>query len=247
MQIETAELSLLGDRDENQDRVAICSADDAAILIVVDGMGGHAKGAKAAEIAVNVIVESFEETPHPIFDPQGFLHLTIGKAHDAVVELGKKMNIDMRPRATCSVCLIQDNKVFWVHVGDSRIYHLRKGKVIERTRDHSHVELLLQEGLITQEEAYNHPMRNYVECCLGGDAALPEMSVSNSKKLMDGDAILVCSDGFWSGLEEHEPGRLLSRDKRGLNASLKAMATDSIKEQSPYGDNATAAVAVWKE
>jgi serine/threonine protein phosphatase PrpC len=98
------------------------------------------------------------------------------------------------------VCLVQDSAAYWAHVGDSRVYQLRQSQVLERTRDHSHVEVLLREGLITEAEVHGHPMRNYVECCLGGDAALPEMSISTRRRLKSGDVLLLCTDGLWANL-----------------------------------------------
>ena len=88
MQIETADVSLIGHREENQDRVAVAAADHAVLLVVIDGMGGHAEGARAAETALSTLLEAFWQTPHPIFDPLGFLHLSLGRAHEEVVKLG---------------------------------------------------------------------------------------------------------------------------------------------------------------
>ena len=209
MQVECAELSLIGDREENQDRVAVARGANAVLLIAVDGMGGHSDGAKAAAMATETITEAFRRTAQPVFDPQGFLHLTIGRAHSNLVQLGNGLRVEARPRATCALCLVQDGAAYFAHVGDSRIYHLRQQRVYERTRDHSHVELLLQEGLITEEEISDHPMRNFVECCLGGNFALPGMSIGSARRLQPGDVLLVCTDGFWSG-----PGRCRRGDPR---------------------------------
>ena len=79
-----------------------------------------------------------------------------------------------------------------------------RSQVLERTRDHSHVEVLLREGLITEAEVHGHPMRNYVECCLGGDAALPEMTISTRRKLKSGDVLLLCTDGLWANLRDQD-------------------------------------------
>ena len=147
MQIETADVSLIGHREENQDRVAVAAADNAVLLVVIDGMGGHAEGARAAETALATLLEAFWQTPHPIFDPLGFLHLSLGRAHEEVVKLGVGLSVEARPRATCALCLVQDSAAYWAHVGDSRVYQLRQSQVLERTRDHSHVEVLLREGL----------------------------------------------------------------------------------------------------
>ncbi|HEV2286849.1 MAG TPA: hypothetical protein VGR80_12460, partial [Steroidobacteraceae bacterium] len=99
---------------------------------------------------------------------------------------------------------------WWAHVGDSRIYHLRGGALVGRSRDHSHVEVLLREGLITAEQAQTHPHRNYVECCLGGDPILPDMSIARRRPLEPGDVLMVCTDGLWSGLKDAEIATELS-------------------------------------
>ena len=197
MQIEYAKVSALGDRSDNQDRAAIVVADDAALMMVFDGMGGHSDGARAAETGLQIVQNMFMDSKLPIFDPQGFLYTALARAHDEVVSLGKEVAVDFRPRATCAVCLVQEGGSFWAHIGDSRIYQVRNGKVLARSRDHSHVEVLIQEGAITEEEALDHPMRNFVECCIGGDAPVPDMSITRKKALDDGDVLLACSDGLW--------------------------------------------------
>ena len=129
MQIETADVSLIGHREENQDRVAIAADEQAVLMAVIDGMGGHAEGARAAETALATLLEAFWQTPHPIFDPLGFLHLSLGRAHDEVVKLGTGRGVEARPRATCAVCLVQDGAAYWAHIGDSRVYQLRQSQV----------------------------------------------------------------------------------------------------------------------
>ena len=143
MQIEYAKVSALGDRSDNQDRAAIVVAEDAALMLVFDGMGGHSDGALAAETGLNIIQEMFMESTLPMFDPQGFIYTALARAHDEVVKLGADLTIDSRPRATCAICLIQESGSYWGHVGDSRIYQMRDGEVLARSRDHSHVEVLI--------------------------------------------------------------------------------------------------------
>lgn len=245
LQFECAEVSLKGDRDENQDRVAVAKSAHAVLLIAIDGMGGHDDGARAAAVACDTIAEAFRRTTQPLFDPQGFLHLTVGKAHAKLVQLGTEMRVEARPRATCALCLVQDGTAYFAHVGDSRIYHLRQRQVFGRTRDHSHVELLLQEGLITEEEISSHPMRNFVECCLGGNFALPGMNVGAPRRLLPGDLLLVCSDGFWSGLEDQDVASLGAGDE-AVDKGLRRLAQKAVKANGPYSDNTSAAAVRWK-
>ena len=129
MQIEHADLSLLGHREENQDRVAIADGDGAVLLAVVDGMGGHADGARAAEVAIRTLIAEFWDASRPLFDPDGFLHLMIGRAHEAVVALGHGSAAG--DPASCNLRRLPRPGLqrYWAHVGDSRVYLLRGGKI----------------------------------------------------------------------------------------------------------------------
>jgi PPM family protein phosphatase len=245
MQVEYAKVSALGDRQDNQDRAAVVVADEAAIMLVFDGMGGHSDGARAAETGLKVVQDMFMSSKLPVFDPQGFLYTALARAHDEVVALGSGVTVNFRPRATCAICLVQEGGAFWAHVGDSRIYQLRNGRVLCRSRDHSHVEVLIQEGAITEEEAQDHPMRNFVECCIGGDAPVPDMSITSKKTLQPGDVMLACTDGLWSGLSDNEMATIASPDGADLGSKLKALSTKALNLNSPYSDNTTGTVLRW--
>ncbi len=246
MQVEYADLSLLGGREENQDRVAVAVAEHCAMLVVVDGMGGHAEGARAAEVTLKTLLEAFWHTPQPLFDPLGFLHLTLGRAHEEVVRIGLHLPMEHRPRATCAICLVQQGSAYWAHVGDSRIYLLRHGSVAERTRDHSHVELLLREGLITPDQAHNHPMRNYVECCLGGDPVLPDMTLGARRALQRDDVLFVCTDGVWGCLRDSEIATALTMDGIAARDQLAALCRTAVGAAGVNSDNTSGAVLRWR-
>lgn len=245
MQIEYAKVSALGDRQDNQDRAAVIVAEDAALMLVFDGMGGHSDGAKAAETGLKVVQDMFMATQLPVFDAQGFLYMALAKAHDEVVKLGANLAVDFRPRATCAVCLVQEDGSFWGHIGDSRIYQMRDGKVMSRSRDHSHVEVLIQEGAISEEEALDHPMRNFVECCIGGDASVPDMSITRKKALLPGDVLLACSDGLWSGISDDEMAQMATRRGTTLTENLKALSLKALNNNSPHSDNTTGTALLW--
>ena len=245
MRIDYADLSLVGDREDNQDRVTVAATEKSALMIVIDGMGGHSDGSRAADTALKSLLDSFHQTSHPLFDPLGFLHMSLSRAHDDVARLGSGQSIDSRPRATIALCLVQDGAAYWAHVGDSRIYHVRHGKVLERTRDHSHVELLLREGKITEAEVANHPMRNFVECCLGGDPSIPEMTIGGRRLLESGDILLLCTDGIWANLKDTDIAAFFRDDSQQLRAWLEALGRRAVQASSPFSDNSTAAVLRW--
>lgn len=245
MKIEYAKVSALGDRQDNQDRAAVVVAENAAIMLVFDGMGGHANGAQAAEVGMKVVLDMFAAAALPIFDPQGFLYMALSRAHDEVVEMGADFPIDFRPRATCAVCLVQEGGSWWAHIGDSRIYHMRSGRLVARSRDHSHVEILIQEGAITEDEALDHPMRNFVECCIGGDAPVPDMSITCKKSLIPGDVLLACSDGLWSGMKDEEIAEKATCTTKSLAENLKALSITALTTNAPYSDNTTGTVLLW--
>lgn len=245
MQIEYAKVSALGDRSDNQDRAAVVVSEDSALMLVFDGMGGHSDGALAAEVGLKVVQDAFTAATMPIFDPQGFLYTALAAAHDEVVTLGADVAIDFRPRATCAVCLIQEGGSYWGHIGDSRIYQMRSGRLISRSRDHSHVEVLIQEGAITEEEALDHPMRNFVECCIGGDAPVPDMSITRRQPLQEGDVLLACSDGLWSGMSDEEISEMATRTGVSLAENLKALSMKALSANAPYSDNTTGTALRW--
>ena len=245
MQIEYAKVSALGDRQDNQDRAAVVVSDKAALMLVFDGMGGHSDGARAAETGLKVVQDLFMAADMPIFDPQGFLYMALSRAHDEVVGLGADVAVDFRPRATCAICLVQEGGAFWAHIGDSRIYQVRDGEVLTRSRDHSHVEVLIQEGAITEEEAQDHPMRNFVECCIGGDAPVPDMSITNCIGLKPGDVLLACTDGLWSGLSDEDMAEIGAPGKDNLVDNLKALSIKALSVNSPYSDNTTGTALRW--
>ena len=247
MRVEYAELTLQGGRENNQDRVSVAVAEQASLLIACDGMGGHADGERAAEIAQQTVIERFWQTAQPLLDPLGFLHLALGAAHASVVALSPRLPLEMRPRATCAVCIVQQNSAYWAHVGDSRVYHLRGGRLRERTRDHSHVELLMREGVISAGQMQNHPMRNFVESCLGGEQMLPEMALNPRRSLLPDDLLLVCTDGFWANLDEKEIPGAFTTLGLPLRDTLAALSAQAVLNAGGGSDNTSVAALRFLE
>ncbi len=247
MRVVHAEYSHRGARESNQDRIGAEVSEQAALLVACDGMGGHEEGERAAMIAVQAINQRFRSTPQPLLDPLGFLHLALGAAHQQIVAIGTDIPLENRPRATIAMCLVQRGSAYWAHVGDSRTYHLRQGRVVARTRDHSHVELLVREGVIGAEQVHNHPMRNFVESCLGGEVLLPEMDVSRRQRLERGDVLLVCTDGLWAGVSDETIAAAFAQSDMPLSEALSTLGAQAVSAGGPSSDNTSAAALRFLE
>ena len=135
------------------------------------------------------------------------------------------------------VVLVQNGTAHWAHAGDSRLYLVRGGRVLTRTTDHSYVERLRQQGIITEQQQEKHPQRNYVTRCLGGKGNKPEFS-HGSEPLQPGDVLMLCSDGLWGSLDE-------VAIVAGLGASepmaevTRQLAEAAAQQAHPESDNVT--------
>ena len=194
----------IGKRPYQQDRLAHWHTKDSLFLVVADGMGGHAHGDVAAQIAVDCLGSAFKsEAKTKITDPDAFLFRSIGRAHAMVVHQSERQGLESSPRTTVVACLVQDGYAFWSFVGDSRLYVIRDGRIVTRTRDHTPVQMLIDAGRIREEAAATHPDRNKLLQCLGGPRA-PRVEPTAHARLAQNDVVLLCSDGFWGPLTQRQ-------------------------------------------
>lgn len=192
--------SRIGRRKNNQDRLAYSYSRDALLMVVADGMGGHLHGEVASHICVQFITEAFQRDARPVLqDPSMFLSRALTNAHNAILDYAFDKNLEEAPRTTVVACIVQDGFAYWAHAGDSRLYVLRQGRIAMHTRDHSRVQLMMDQGLLNAEEAARHPGRNRVYSCLGGNHA-PQVEFSKRLPLRDGDVLALCTDGVWGPL-----------------------------------------------
>ncbi|HET7369566.1 MAG TPA: protein phosphatase 2C domain-containing protein [Gammaproteobacteria bacterium] len=243
MNIETAQATRLGNRRENQDRAAILIGDTRILLIVADGMGGHSDGAAAAQAAVDSLSVSFKNL-RGRKTGKGFLREALAAAHEAVFKLGAEQPIAKRPRTTCTICLVDEGVAQWAHVGDSRVYWVHEDAVGARTRDHSAVEALYQAGEISNDDMLTHPLRNYVEECLGGEPEQPKFEIAEPVELSAGDIMLLCTDGLWGALTETDIVKYLRADGE-FDDVLEDVARRAEAATHPSSDNVTAAALRW--
>jgi serine/threonine protein phosphatase PrpC len=243
MRFTLFQASRQGGRPYNQDRVAYSYSRDALLMVVADGMGGHLHGEVAAQIAVQYLAEEFQNQALPsLIDPAGFLSRGLLHVHDAINDYSDRNNLMESPRTTCVACVVQDGVATWGHVGDSRLYLFRGARLLTRTRDHSAVQRLIDEGIITEMQALTHPDRNRVYSCLGG-YIVPEVEVSESFSLQEDDTLLLCTDGLWSMLNAEEMLATLRAYSPGR--ALQHMMDHAEFRGGEGGDNLTALIMNW--
>jgi serine/threonine protein phosphatase PrpC len=237
--------SRLGKRKNNEDRLAHCYSRDALLLVVADGMGGHYYGEIAAQITVQSMTEAFQREANPkIDDPFSFINRTMINAHCAIFNFANTHRLLDSPRTTCVACVIQDNVAYWAHTGDSRLYLIRGGKVLARTRDHSRVQMMIDKGMISPAQAHTHPERNKIYSCLGG-LQDPKIELSHKTPLEAGDVVALCTDGLWGLFSDETLATLLTSDNLMKVVPELMEKTDAIG--GPSADNFSIVAVRWED
>jgi serine/threonine protein phosphatase PrpC len=245
MKFSISQGSRQGPRPYNQDRLAYSYHRHAILMVLADGMGGHKHGDVAAEIAVKSMVEAFQRESTPIIaQPAQFLREQIAQVHDVIENVRARKKLAESPRTTIVVALIQHNKLFCAHVGDSRLYLYRNGLKEFQTQDHSVVQALLREGRITAEQIERHPHRNKIYNCLGGDKP-PNVELADPLPLNEGDVVLLCSDGVWNKVADVTMAQhmLAANMQDGMTRLLDNADAASVT----VGDNMSAIALQWGE
>jgi serine/threonine protein phosphatase PrpC len=234
-----------GPRRSNQDRVAYCYSRDALCMIVADGMGGHLHGEVAAQIATQFVSEAFQRQAQPrLEDSVKFLLDSVTAAHRAIVDYANVRNLLETPRTTCVACVVQDGLAQWAHVGDSRLYLVRRGRVEAQTKDHSRVQILVDAGRVREEAVAAHPDRNKIFNCLG-QMGPPRVDLSRRIALHHGDILLLCTDGFWGPLT----GKLICEEllRADIVRAVPELLDMAEGRAGKDGDNASVVAMTWAE
>lgn len=232
---ETTDYTDIGAREEQQDRVAIFGQNDVLLLVLADGMGGHEGGALAAQ----AVVDTAQEMCGEIDDKEAARHLRsiIGRAHKRINAVGDERGI--APHSTCVLLHLADTTATWAHVGDSRLYRFSNGSLVDRTIDHSVVEMMRLQGRITEEEMKTHPDQNRLYEALGGERP-PEIS-SGQAMLGRDEGFLLASDGLWENVSDRELEKALNA--RDLSGAIIALVDQAKASGGRNCDNISAAVA----
>ncbi len=194
----------IGARAYQQDRVGYWSTPESLLMVLADGMGGHENGEIAAQIALEYFANEFKREAKPkLEDPDLFLFRGLARAHSAILQQARRFGWSEAPRTVVVVCVVQAGHAYWTHVGDSRLYLVRGGRVVTRTKDHTRVQQLVDEGRIREEAIPSHPDRNKLFQCLGSEKP-PKLEPAAGARLAKNDLILMCSDGLWGPLTPHQ-------------------------------------------
>lgn len=227
LQIDACSAQHIGDRREQQDRLAIMQHPKnkrVIMAVVADGMGGHTGGALAAEQVVHTSRMSLEGYSPSRDRSHLVLAGILNEAH-TLIRASRFLN-EKDPHSTGVMMFLEPleapaadpggkpepitaMRASWAHCGDSRLYYFRGDKLRQRTTDHSYVEYLLAEGKITPEQALHHPNRNVLVTALGGRDA-PKVDFGEARDVQAGDSFVLGSDGFWAYFSDEEMGGVVS-------------------------------------
>jgi PPM family protein phosphatase len=208
--IELASLTDVGcQRENNEDQYSYWESDSdelfaqkGRLAIVADGMGGHEGGQEASHLAVSTVQEVYSTTPGP--DLQSLLMNCFYIAHRRIQEVALRHPELNGMGTTCTAIVLQENRLYYAHVGDSRLYLLRNGTMSRLTHDHSYVGRLVETGVIRSEEAEFHPQRHILTSALGAGLDISLDIPPSPQPLQKDDVLVLCSDGLWGVVNDRE-------------------------------------------
>jgi PPM family protein phosphatase len=206
------------------------------LAIVADGMGGHEGGQEASRIAIETIQEVYGlESPE---DPQTGLLSGFRRAHEKVIEYAAEHLQFRGMGTTATAVVVSGNRLYFAHIGDSRLYLVHGQQITRLTRDHSYVGRLFEEGVISAEEAEVHPQRHILTAALGTGPEFPPDVPKHDVMVEPGDTLVLCTDGLWGLLADHE----IEQSVSGNSAADACDKLIEIAKQRGGPDNITVVV-----
>ena len=239
MKFSVFQLSRIGGRAMNEDRMGYCYTRESGLFVLADGMGGHPEGEVAAQIALDTISVLYQKEAQPVVnDPAQFLANAVLAAHRRIVRYASQKGMLDTPRTTLVAAVVQGASATWLHCGDSRLYLVRDGQLLLRTRDHSFLEQ--DRPGLTEVEPVN---RNILFTCLGSPSR-PTFDVAGPIALQQGDKLMLCSDGLWGSLDDGEIVRLLSGES--VSEAVPALVDRALRAGGKHSDNVTVLAMDWE-
>lgn len=237
MHLNVASYTNIGGRNENEDSIYVQQTEDLILAAVADGLGGHGGGKIASECAIQMLQEQQER----LFSAdESVLEAVCAEINEAVLS---RQSATIRMKTTLALAIISPDKLAFLHVGDSRIYLFRQGAIRYQSQDHSVSQIAVLTGAIKPEQIRFHEDRNKVLRSLGSEnGAAPEIKIE-AEPLYAGDAVLLCTDGFWEYVTEKEMANLLKPAKNAEDW-LKRM-TRVVQRRAKKGNDNNSAIAIF--
>ncbi|MDM0113920.1 serine/threonine-protein phosphatase [Variovorax sp. J22R133] len=238
MKFSVFQVSRKGGRLKNEDRMGYCYTRESGLFVLADGMGGHPEGEVAAQLALQTIAALYQREARPILrDPKAFLTSAVLAAHHQIMRYAGNKGMLDTPRTTVVAAVLQGTSATWVHCGDSRLYVIRDGELLTRTRDHSHAE---RPRATPGPEIVN---RNLLLTCLGSPTT-PLFDISEPLTLQQGDRIMLCSDGLWGVMDEMQIVRILANQP--VSDAAPELVEMALRRGGANGDNVTMIALEWE-
>lgn len=237
--IDYATFSDVGEKENNEDavKVFVNPQEFTYGFVLADGLGGHGNGDVASNLVTDcfgAIMENTEEINESFLDDCFKISNTM---------LAEEKEIKGLPsiKTTMVALIIKGRRASWGHIGDSRLYHFRKGKLISRTMDHSVVQMLADSGKIKESEIRHHPDRNKLLSALGMDSDIVTYDIDNVNfRILKGDSFLLCSDGFWEWIDEKNMASLLKKDTSAFDTLMEMITVVKANGEGKGMDNYSA-------
>ena len=242
MKFSVFQISRRGNREKNEDRMGYCYTRGSGLFLLADGMGGHPEGEVAAQLALQTMSAMYQKAATPqIDDVPSFLSDAALAAHRQILRYALDRGMADTPRTTIVAALVQNGAVSWVHCGDSRLYLVRAGEMLARTRDHSYQE---QRNVtpVGGKSTYQGN-RNILFTCLGSPTK-PIVDINGPVALEQGDRVLLCSDGLWSTVPDLDIVQQIAAKQ--IPESVPNLVDAALKKANGTSDNVTVIAFEWE-
>jgi PPM family protein phosphatase len=239
MKFSVFQVSRKGGREKNEDRMGYSYTRESVMFALADGMGGHPEGEVAAQLALQTLSALFQKEARPlIHNVTEFLAMALMAAHHQIIRYASEKGMLDTPRTTLVAGLVQGGAATWIHCGDSRLYFMRDGEMVTRTRDHSYVEQHAA-GIIKLERLN----RNVLFTCLGSPTK-PVYDISGPHNLQQGDRIMLCSDGLWGSTNDND---IVHTMCKGPVANVVPDVVElALRNGGEHSDNVTVIAMEWE-
>lgn len=229
----------VGGREVNEDSAIAAEKNGDFVFILADGLGGHGKGEVASGLVTEVGKALFLN-----YDEEQYLDTCFITAQQELMEEQKRQNAETKMKTTMVVLELKDGKARWGHIGDSRLYHFQKYKLVERTLDHSVPQMLVAAGEIKEKQIRYHEDRNRLLRVMGVEWASPQYTLSEEISQKEQQAFLLCSDGFWELIEEKRMIACLKKSK-SVDEWIDSMVDEVKKNGIGKNMDNNTAIGVW--